>query len=189
MAASEKQNVALVSMAASALLAGAKFLAAMFTGSLGILSEAIHSVIDFGATIVTYLALRVSDRPADDQHHYGHAKVESVAALVERGRRLPGAITFGSNGVGSLSHLVAQVMASTAGAEFLHVPFTGAAPASLGRTLYEAVLRLAAGAATHTKRSQDSSSTPHPRARSGGWRRGRGTGLHRCRSVIGGLRC
>ena len=72
-------------MGASALLAGAKFLAALFTGSLGILSEAIHSLIDFGATIVTYFAIRVSDRPADDQHHYGHAKFESVAALIETG--------------------------------------------------------------------------------------------------------
>jgi cation diffusion facilitator family transporter len=85
MSSSEKQNVALVSMGASAVLAGSKFLAAMFTGSLGILSEAIHSLIDFGATIVTYFAIRVSDRPADDEHHYGHAKVESIAALVETG--------------------------------------------------------------------------------------------------------
>ena len=85
MSSSEKQTVALVSMGASALLAGSKFLAAMFTGSLGILSEAIHSVIDFGATIVTYFAIRVSDRPADEQHHYGHAKIESIAALVETG--------------------------------------------------------------------------------------------------------
>jgi cation diffusion facilitator family transporter len=81
----EKQSVALVSMGASAALAGAKFLAALFTGSLGILSEAIHSLIDFGATIVTYFAIRVSDRPADDEHHYGHAKIESVAALIETG--------------------------------------------------------------------------------------------------------
>lgn len=83
MSASEKRSVALVSMAASAGLAGAKFAAAMFTGSLGILSEAIHSLIDFGATVITYLAIRWSDQPADDEHHYGHAKIESVAALVE----------------------------------------------------------------------------------------------------------
>lgn len=83
MSSSEKQSVALVSMGASAVLAGSKFLAALFTGSLGILSEAIHSLIDFGATIVTYFAIRVSDRPADDEHHYGHAKIESIAALVE----------------------------------------------------------------------------------------------------------
>jgi cation diffusion facilitator family transporter len=83
MANSEKQSVALVSMLASAVLSGSKLVAALFTGSLGILSEAIHSLVDFGATIVTYLAIRWSDRPADDQHHYGHAKIESVAALVE----------------------------------------------------------------------------------------------------------
>ncbi len=70
-------------MAASAALAGAKFLAAMFTGSLGILSEAIHSLIDFCATIITYLAIHWSDQPADAEHHYGHAKIESVAALIE----------------------------------------------------------------------------------------------------------
>ncbi|WP_374334045.1 cation diffusion facilitator family transporter, partial [Aestuariivirga sp.] len=85
MSSSEKQTVALVSMAASAAMAGGKLVAAMLTGSLGILSEAIHSLIDFGATIVTYFAIRVSDRPADDEHHYGHAKIESIAALVETG--------------------------------------------------------------------------------------------------------
>jgi cation diffusion facilitator family transporter len=47
------------------------------------LSEAIHSVIDLGATIITYFAVRWGDQPADDEHHYGHAKIESVAALVE----------------------------------------------------------------------------------------------------------
>ena len=85
MSASEKQSVALWSMLASAVLAGSKLLAATFTGSLGILSEAIHSVIDFGATIITWFAIRWSDQPPDDEHHYGHAKIESIAALVETG--------------------------------------------------------------------------------------------------------
>jgi tripartite-type tricarboxylate transporter receptor subunit TctC len=53
---------------------------------------------------------------------------EDVAQLVARAKREPGAISYGSNGVGSLSHLVAQVMGSNAGAEFLHVPYRGAAP-------------------------------------------------------------
>ena len=70
-------------MAASAGLAAAKFAAGIVTGSLSILSEAIHSLIDFGATIITYFAIRWGDQPADDEHHYGHAKIESVAALVE----------------------------------------------------------------------------------------------------------
>lgn len=83
MSSSEKQSVALFSMVASAALAAAKLVAGLATGSLGIISEAIHSFIDFGATIVTYFAIRWSDQPADDEHHYGHAKIESVAALVE----------------------------------------------------------------------------------------------------------
>jgi cation diffusion facilitator family transporter len=83
MSASEKQSVALMSLLASLVLAISKLAAGIFTGSLGILSEAIHSVIDFGATVVTWFAIRYSDQPPDEEHHYGHAKAESVAALVE----------------------------------------------------------------------------------------------------------
>ncbi|CAN5160957.1 cation diffusion facilitator family transporter [soil metagenome] len=83
MAASEKQSVALLSMAASAILALAKLAAGLVTGSLGILSEAIQSAIDCGATIITFFAIRYGDQPPDEEHHYGHAKFESVAALVE----------------------------------------------------------------------------------------------------------
>ena len=85
MSSSEKQQVALISMLASAVLAAAKLMAGLFTGSLGILSEAIHSVLDFGATIITWFAIRWSDQPPDDEHHYGHAKIESIAALIETG--------------------------------------------------------------------------------------------------------
>jgi cation diffusion facilitator family transporter len=85
MESNEKQKVALFSIAASAVLAGSKLFAAMATGSLGILSEAIHSLIDLGATIITWFAVRWSDQPADDVHHYGHGKIESIAALVETG--------------------------------------------------------------------------------------------------------
>jgi predicted Co/Zn/Cd cation transporter (cation efflux family) len=85
MALSEKQRVALISLIASAVLAGSKLYAGFATGSLGILSEAIHSVLDFGATIITFLAVKWSDQPPDAEHHYGHAKAESVAALAETG--------------------------------------------------------------------------------------------------------
>ncbi len=85
MPVSEKQSVALYSLAASAVLAISKLIAAFYTGSLGILSEAIHSIIDFGATVITWFAIRWSDQPPDEEHHYGHAKAESVAALVETG--------------------------------------------------------------------------------------------------------
>lgn len=70
-------------MLASLALAASKLAAGLLTGSLGILSEAIHSIIDFGATVVTWFAVRWSDLPPDDEHTYGHAKIESVAALIE----------------------------------------------------------------------------------------------------------
>lgn len=85
MATSEKQSVALVSMAASAGLAVAKLVAGLLTGSLGILSEAVHSFTDFCATVITFFAVRLGDQPPDDRHHYGHAKFESIAALAETG--------------------------------------------------------------------------------------------------------
>ena len=83
--ASEKRSAALWSIAASFGLTLAKLVAGLATGSLGLLSEAAHSLLDLGATAVTYWAIRVSELPADRRHHYGHAKSESVAALIETG--------------------------------------------------------------------------------------------------------
>lgn len=80
---SEKEKVALSSIAASAAMTIAKGAVGISTGSLAILSEAGHSLIDFGATVMTYAAVRVSGKPADEQHHYGHGKIESITALAE----------------------------------------------------------------------------------------------------------
>src|SRR5258708_9914490 len=82
---SVKQRVAISSIAASAGLTLAKGIVGLATGSLAILSEAAHSLIDFAATVMTYFAVRVSDKPADAEHHYGHGKIESVSALAETG--------------------------------------------------------------------------------------------------------
>src|SRR5882757_1243637 len=78
-----KERVALTSIAASGGLTIAKAAVGVMTGSLAILSEAAHSLIDFGATLMTYFAVRVSSKPADEEHHYGHGKIESVSALAE----------------------------------------------------------------------------------------------------------
>jgi len=80
---SAKHTVALTSIAASAALTAAKAAVGLTTGSLAILSEAAHSLIDLAATVMTYFALRVADMPADAEHHYGHGKVESLSALAE----------------------------------------------------------------------------------------------------------
>ncbi len=79
----EKQRVALWSLLASTIMAIAKFAAAIVSGSLGLLSEAFQTLLDVGATALTLFAVRVADKPADDEHHYGHAKVESIVALAE----------------------------------------------------------------------------------------------------------
>lgn len=81
----EKKRAAVFSMIASFVMSVTKFLVGFLTGSLGILSEAIHSLVDFMATIVTYFAVKISGEPADYNHHYGHEKIESLAALVETG--------------------------------------------------------------------------------------------------------
>ncbi|HEY1361207.1 MAG TPA: cation-efflux pump [Xanthobacteraceae bacterium] len=78
-----KQRVALSSIAASAGLTVAKAAVGLASGSLAILSEAGHSLLDLAATVMTYYAVRVSGRPADEEHHYGHGKIESVSALAE----------------------------------------------------------------------------------------------------------
>jgi cation diffusion facilitator family transporter len=81
--ASEKEKVALGSIAASAGLTVAKAVVGFLTGSLAILSEAAHSLLDLLATLMTYFAVRIADKPADEVHHYGHGKVESISALAE----------------------------------------------------------------------------------------------------------
>ena len=80
-----KEQAALSSVFASMGLAAGKFLAAFLTGSLGLLSDALHALLDVGATVMTYFAVRISGKPADDKHHYGHGKIEAVAALIETG--------------------------------------------------------------------------------------------------------
>src|ERR1700716_2918574 len=76
-----KTNVAAISIFASAGMAVAKFAVGIAIGSLALISEALHSSVDVVATVITWLVVRVSDRPADEEHHYGHGKLESVSAL------------------------------------------------------------------------------------------------------------
>lgn len=85
MSAPQKKSVVIFSFFASLLLTIGKLAAGLLSGSLGVLSEALHGLVDTGATAVTWYAVSYADKPADDDHHYGHAKAESVAALIETG--------------------------------------------------------------------------------------------------------
>ncbi len=85
MSSDRKQSVALSSVFASAAMTIMKLVVGLMTGSLGVLSEAAHSLLDMGAAILTWFAVRIGDQPADERHPYGHGKVESVSALIETG--------------------------------------------------------------------------------------------------------
>jgi len=76
---------ALGSVGSAVVLLSLKTFLAASTGSLGVLSEALHSTLDLIAAIITYLSVRVSDRPADADHTYGHGKVENFSAFLETG--------------------------------------------------------------------------------------------------------
>src|SRR5271163_3718083 len=82
-ASREKRLAALGSIGSAVVLVTLKVFLAALTGSLGILSEALHSILDLVAAVITYLSVRVADKPADAQHLYGHGKVESFSAFVE----------------------------------------------------------------------------------------------------------
>ncbi len=81
----EKRRVALVSMAASAVMTLLKLAAGLFSGSLGVLSDAAHSGLDLAAAALTFFSVRVSDKPADEDHTYGHGKIENLSAFGEAG--------------------------------------------------------------------------------------------------------
>ncbi|MCL5432594.1 MAG: cation diffusion facilitator family transporter, partial [Patescibacteria group bacterium] len=79
----KKKEVALTSVFASFGLTLLKLFVGLVTGSIGILSEAAHSGLDLVAASITYWAVRVSNKPADKVHPYGHGKVENISALAE----------------------------------------------------------------------------------------------------------
>jgi len=79
----EKRSVALLSVLAAVGLTTFKLIVGLLTNSLGILAEAAHSGLDLVAAAMTYFAVRVSDKPPDTSHHFGHGKVENLSALFE----------------------------------------------------------------------------------------------------------
>ncbi len=82
-AATEKTLAAALSVTAAGIMAVLKLIVGLLTGSLGMLSDAAHSGIDLAGAVLTLLSVRVSDKPADEDHPYGHAKVENLSAFIE----------------------------------------------------------------------------------------------------------
>jgi cation diffusion facilitator family transporter len=78
-----KPAAAAVSIASNSTLIALKLAAAAITGSVAILSEAVHSLVDLAASVIAFVSVRRADRPADVEHPYGHEKLESLAASIE----------------------------------------------------------------------------------------------------------
>src|ERR1700729_392758 len=76
----DKSRVAAISIFASGSMAVAKFVVGIAIGSLALISEALLSSVDIIQTVITWAGVRVSDHPADAEHHYGHGKFESLSA-------------------------------------------------------------------------------------------------------------
>ena len=81
----EKRRVALHSMLAAAAMTLLKLAAGVVSGSLGVLSDAAHSALDLAGAALTFFSVRVSDKPADEDHTYGHGKIENISSLFEAG--------------------------------------------------------------------------------------------------------
>ena len=78
-----KMMVALLSIFSNAFLVAGKLIVGFLIGSVSVISEAIHSGVDLLASIIAFLAVRSSGKPADDQHPYGHGKWENISGAVE----------------------------------------------------------------------------------------------------------
>ncbi len=81
----EKQRVAWRSMAAASVMTLLKLAAGLMSGSLGVLSDAAHSGLDLAGAALTFFSVHVSDKPADEDHTYGHGKIENLSAFSEAG--------------------------------------------------------------------------------------------------------
>jgi cation diffusion facilitator family transporter len=98
----EKKHAALLSVGSAVVLLSLKTFLVVRTGSLGVMSEALHSGLDLLAAIITYLSVRLSDQPADEGHPYGHGKFENFSAFVETALLLITAVFIIYEGVNRL---------------------------------------------------------------------------------------
>lgn len=108
----EKKRAALLSVGSAVFLVSLKSFLVIRTGSLGVLSEALHSGLDLVAAIITFLSVRVSDQPADERHPYGHGKFENFSAFVETGLLLLTALYIIYEGFNRLFFRVVEIQPS-----------------------------------------------------------------------------
>jgi cation diffusion facilitator family transporter len=106
---SVKTRAAALSIASNSILIGLKLTAGAITGSVAILTEAMHSSVDLIASVVAYVSVRTADKPADEDHPYGHEKIENLAAAIEAMLILVGAGVIVFESVRRLASGIAEV--------------------------------------------------------------------------------
>jgi cation diffusion facilitator family transporter len=102
---SRKARAALVSVGSNTILVVLKLVVGILSGSVSIISEAIHSANDLLAAVIAFISVRISDRPADREHPYGHGKAESISGAVEALLILIAAIWIVVEAVKKIQHL------------------------------------------------------------------------------------
>jgi cation diffusion facilitator family transporter len=105
----EKQTAALVSVIAACVMTALKVAAGVLTGSLGMLSESAHSGLDLLGSALTYISVHISDKPADEDHTYGHGKIENLSAFAETFLMAASCIWIVTEAVIRIAHPVALV--------------------------------------------------------------------------------
>ncbi len=79
----KKSRAAAISIVSNTSLILLKLVAGIITGSVSLLAEAIHSIMDLAAAVVAFISVRIADRPSDAQHHFGHGKAENISGVIE----------------------------------------------------------------------------------------------------------
>ena len=102
-ASQEKAAVAMGSALAALVVTLLKLATGLASGSLGVLSDAAHSGLDLVGAGLTYVSVQVADRPADDDHPYGHAKVENISAFVEVFLMVASSLWIGAEAIGRMT--------------------------------------------------------------------------------------
>lgn len=78
-----KVSIARLSIISNSILIILKVIVGILTGSVSIISEAIHSGMDLAASIIAFFSVKISSTPADEEHPYGHGKVENISGVIE----------------------------------------------------------------------------------------------------------
>jgi cation diffusion facilitator family transporter len=102
----EKRSAALLSVIAACVMTALKLATGLLTGSLGMLSESAHSALDLIGSALTYISVRISDKPADEDHTYGHGKIENLSAFAETFLMAGSCIWIVTEAIGRIAHPV-----------------------------------------------------------------------------------